>query len=254
MLIIKHTIYLILLILLSSCTSFQTGSVNDPTKSTIGPNLVPIGPAGKYSTKYLLYENQEVDKIEVAYNIYQGFILQNPIYWLTIVIKNKGDAATEVSPTVELYDSNGIEIPAHTYDGFVCMASSITSGTTTIIPTIPATQPSNTSYSGTIMAPSGKSYYYSGVSSSQLNTAESLASGLAFGAAMQAQQMNQIAVLLISWSDAYWIREHYTIKPDRSIVGTLTFPAPKTTPLTLRIGIGSREYLFTTGKELVRHD
>lgn len=244
--------------LLSGCAMFPIGSINDPAKSALGPNLVPIGPVGKYSTRNLLYENQTVGNIEVSYNLYQGYILQNQIYWLTLVIKNKGDVATEVSPLVELEDTAGIEIPAHTYEGFMYMASSLATGAPVVIPTAPTTQSTRTTHSGTVTSTSGNTYYYSGTSRTRQSGAESFTTGFsqgaAVGAAIRAREMNEGAQLLTSWADSYWLRDRYTIKPGGGVVGTLTFPAPKATPLVLQVSIGDKKYRFSTGKQLVNHD
>ena len=237
-----------------------TGSINDSAKSAIGPNVVPLG---KYSTKTLLYEKQALGGVEVSYNLFQGYILQNQLYWLTLIVKNTGDSPIDVVPTVELRDSLGIEIPAHTYSGFMSMAASVASGAPVVIPTATASsQTYRTTQSGTITSASGNTYYYSGASttSSGANSfagglAQGMAQGAALGNAMRAREMRQISPLLMSWADSYWLRNSYTIKPGNSVVGTLTFPAPRTLPLVLEVSVGGNKVVrFTTGKELIKHD
>ncbi len=258
MFLLKQFALAAILGLLSGCAMFPIGSINDSAKSALAPNLVPIGPVGKYSTRNLLYESQTIGSIEVTYNLYQGYILQNQLYWLTLVIKNKGDAAAEVAPIVELQDTGGIEIPAHTYNGFMYMASSLATGAPIVIPTAPTTQSVRTTHSGTVTSTSGNTYYYSGTSRSRQSGAESFAAGMsqfaAATAASQAREMTEGSQLLSSWADSYWLRDRYTIKSGGGVVGTLTFPAPKATPLILQVSIGDKKYRFVTGKELVSHD
>ena len=219
--------------------------------------LVDTAPLPRARTRELPYEWKTVDGVTVGYNLRVGFIgNNNPVYWLRLVIRNQQAEASDLQPTAYAVDSNGIVVLPYDYMGLMNYLASVanTQFQPTFMP-VPASggQASTYHHSGTFTSPTGNRTSYTGTTRSQptQSFANSFAQGFAQGF-NQAEAANanrrareqQEAQLLMVWTDSYWLRQSYFLRPSEAASAVLIFPAPRDLPLSINVEVSGRQFTF----------
>jgi hypothetical protein len=240
------------LALLSVITTAGCASVvqlNDPAKSISAVDVATLE-----SPRKIPYELQERNGLKAIYNL--SFIPRGNFtgYRLTLIFKNEGSQPRVIEPRIAVQDSTGMVLSPNSYEAVMTQAAALAG--TAVSPMLLAGPSTATYYqSGTVRnTMTGNTYQYSGYSTSAPSGgfAAGLASGMAQGAAMRAVADRNEGVLMLRWTNAFYLKSRYELPSGGVASGALLYPAASLAqlPLKLTIEAGGDRFEFLTASKL----
>lgn len=228
--------------LLGGCATGSPLHLNEPARSQPAVDV-----ANLYAPREIPYETQEHAGVAVSYNLFFVKGANFSGYRLALILRNNTERAEVFTPEVLVRDATGLLIQPDTYEGFMSLAASLAG---TSVPPIPVAQNDRYYHQGAVTSPSGRTYTYSGTTTSDPSgdAAGSFARGFAQGTAMRAARDREDGRLMLRWGTSYWLKERYTVPPRSAVSGALLFSSPTVTnlPLTITVNLGQRPFEFKT--------
>jgi len=228
--------------LLGGCATGSPLHLNEPARSQASVDV-----ANLRAPREVPYETQEQEGIAVRYNLF--FLKDDNFsgYRLTLILRNNTNRPEVFMPEVLLRDATGLVLQPDTYEGFMSLAAALAG---TSVPPIPVAQNDRYYHQGAVTSPSGRTYTYSGTTTSDPSgdAAGSFARGFAQGRAMRAARDREDGRLMLRWGTSYWLKERYTVPPKSAVSGALLFSSRALTnlPLTITVNLAQRQFEFKT--------
>jgi len=240
---------LALLTVITTAGCASVVQLNDPAKSAAALDV-----ANLESPRKIPYELQERNGLKVIYNL--SFILRGNFtgYRLTLIFKNEGSQPRVIEPRIAVQDSAGMVLSPNSYEAVMTQAAALAG---TPVSPILAAGPTATTYyqTGTVRnTTSGTTYQYSGSSTPVPSGgfAAGLASGFAQGAAMRAASDHREGVMMLRWTNAFYLKRKYELPSGAVASGALLFPAASMPqlPMKLTIEVAGERFDFVTTDKL----
>lgn len=221
-------LFAVLALLVAGCASVN--QLNDPSK----PSVV---------VDRTTYEYQERDGIGVGYNVRFGQDSFFTGYHLKLFLRNNRSSAETLRPKFQLQDAAGLLIQPYSYDAFIAYAAAMAG---TEVPPMSVSSPTRYYHSGTVLAPSGNVYSYSGYTTSAPagGFAAGLAQGMAQGAAARAAADRNAGRMMLQWAPGAWLREEYPLPSGAAAQGELLLPAQRLGALPLKLVVEVNGLVF----------
>ena len=213
--------------------------LNDPTKSSQA-----LDRANLLSPREILYQTDEKNGIQVSYNLMTDSVNRPSFVRLTLLFKNNRPSPVTIQPKVLLHDNGGMIVHPNTYEGYMQEGASLAG---TQVPIAQASNAGATYYSsGTINNNmTGRSYNYSGTTTSVPNAGQSVQQGFAQGVMMASIAKKRQGEMMMQWANAYWLKSSYDLPAGGGTVGGLMYPgAPLDLPLKLTIEAAGETFVF----------
>ncbi|HVC12266.1 MAG TPA: hypothetical protein VNE59_11560 [Burkholderiales bacterium] len=227
----------VFLTLLSGCATVH--QLNDPSRSKSAPDVTTLA-----NPRDVLYETAERSGIVVSYNI-----LTAPYgLKLTLIFRNRRGQSVIIVPKIRLQDATGFILEPYSYEDYVRQAA-IMAGTPAAM--IPATAPSTTYESGTIMNPgTGATQSYYGTTTAAPNIAQSVAQGVNQSVAMASIFAQIDGEAMLQWANSFWLKNRYELPAGLAVAGGLMYPPRSLNlPLKLFVEVGGENFEFTTATQ-----
>lgn len=216
--------------------------LNDPTKSSHGLDRANI-----LSPREILYHAEEKNGIQVSYNLMTDSESRPSFVRLTLLFKNNRNTPVTIQPKITLQDKGGMVLNPYSYEGYMAQGASMAG---TQIPIAPPSGGGTYYSSGTVTnTMTGRSYNYSGTTTSVPNPAQSFQQGFAQGAMIGAAIKRRQGEAMMEWANAYWMKSSYELPAEGATVGAIMYPGTALDlPLKLTVEAAGELFVYQSKK------
>lgn len=236
----KKILLIALLGILTGCGTMV--QLNDPSKSSAGLDRANI-----LSPRDILYHAEEKNGIQVSYNLMTDSENRPTFVRLTLLFKNNRGTPVTVQPKITLQDKGGMVLNPYSYEGYMAQGASMAG---TQVPIAPPSSGGTYYSSGVVTSnTSGRSYSYSGTTTSVPNPAQSFQQGFAQGAMIGAAIKRRQGEAMMQWASSYWMKSSYDLPADGAAVGAIMYPANALDlPLKLTVEAAGELFVYQSKK------